>query len=272
MPSTVQRLTFAQLEALWINNGGNRSIAPVMAAIALAESSGIPTNTNPHDNNGRQTSWGLWQISDGTHNMPSPNILDPNANAKAAVAKYRVQGLSAWGTYTSGAYRQYLQNGVKPDNNVPSGGSTSVANQASLTGDLGGAIGQGFADAFKAVLQPFISTFIWGGEIVVGLGMMVGAAIVFVMATQTGQKVASEAGTAATVAVPELGLASSAGRASFVRQMAAQRAQTFASRRKARDEMAGSEERIQRQQRRIRERREAQRRESGKRKSGNSQS
>lgn len=91
--------SFAQLEGLWIQAGGSKKLAPVMAAIALAESQGDPGAVNPNDNNGTQTSWGLWQISDGTHSQPEPNILNPLVNAKAAVAKYHSEGLHAWGTY-----------------------------------------------------------------------------------------------------------------------------------------------------------------------------
>jgi len=52
-----------------------------------------------------------------------------------AVAKYRSQGLGAWGTYDSGAYRQFLRGGVAPakltssitgsNNGTPSIGSSS---------------------------------------------------------------------------------------------------------------------------------------------------
>ncbi len=105
-------LSFSQLEQLWTQAGGAPSMAPLMAAIALAESSGNPDSVNATDNNGTQTSWGLWQISNGTHNPPSPDILSPLGNAKAAVGKVNSQGLTAWGTYTSGAYRQYLPAGA----------------------------------------------------------------------------------------------------------------------------------------------------------------
>jgi hypothetical protein len=105
-----QWLDYAQLEGLWITAGGEAALAPTMAAIALAESGGNPNATNPTDNGGRQTSWGLWQISDGTHNQPVPNILDPLVNAQQAVAKWRDQGLTAWGTYDSGAWRRYYLN------------------------------------------------------------------------------------------------------------------------------------------------------------------
>ena len=139
-------LTYGQLEQLWISAGGSKALAPLMAAIALAESSGNPGATNPTDNNGTQTSWGLWQISDGTHNQPAPDILTPLGNAKAAVAKYEQQGLSAWGTYDSGAYKQYYRGSVPPSQ-IPAivstggGGATTDAWWSSIPGAglLGGA-------------------------------------------------------------------------------------------------------------------------------------
>jgi len=106
--------TYAQLEALWIAAGGSPLLAPTMAAIALAESTGVANKVNPVDNNGKQSSFGLWQISNGTHDPPDPNWADPATNARLAVGKLRTQGLGAWGTYTSGAYRQYLSFGVPP--------------------------------------------------------------------------------------------------------------------------------------------------------------
>lgn len=204
MPAKLQLYTFAQLEALWINNGGSKALAPTMAAIALAESSGNPLAENRTDNGGTQTSWGLWQLSDGTHNMPVANILDPNINAQQAVAKYRSQGLKAWGTYTSGKYRQFLQNGVDPNGTGLPSGSTSTATDASLSGDLGNAIGQGLGNAFQALFQPLISMFIWGGEIILGIGLVVGGLIVFAMNTSAGQAVKDAAGKSAEVAEPEL--------------------------------------------------------------------
>lgn len=120
--------TYAQLEQLWINNGGAKGLAPVAAAIAEAESGGNAAATNPTDNNGTQTSWGLWQISNGTHDRPVPNILDPNVNAAQAVAKYQAAGgWSPWGTYDSGAYKQYVNGATTPDSNVPGGGTLDAA-------------------------------------------------------------------------------------------------------------------------------------------------
>jgi Lysozyme like domain len=106
--------TYAQLEGLWINAGGSTATAPIAAAIAEAESAGNSGAVNATDNNGTQTSWGLWQISNGTHSQPAPNILDPGVNAQQAVAKYQASGWQPWGTYTSGAYKAFLSGSTTP--------------------------------------------------------------------------------------------------------------------------------------------------------------
>jgi hypothetical protein len=118
--------SYGQLEQLWVQAGGSRALAPLMAAIAMAESAGNPAANNYQDNGGTQTSWGLWQVSNGTHSWPGQQ--DPNNplnNARYAVQKYQSQGLSAWGTYDSGAYKQYYQGGVAPSS-LPQGGSATA--------------------------------------------------------------------------------------------------------------------------------------------------
>lgn len=124
-------LTYSQLEGLWEQAGGDPAQAPLMAAIALAESSGNPAANNYTDNNGKQTSWGLWQISNGTHSEPGADPNDPLSNAKMAVAKVASQGLTAWGTYDSGAYRQFMQGGVAPTTGTYS--SAAGASDATTT-------------------------------------------------------------------------------------------------------------------------------------------
>jgi hypothetical protein len=177
--------TYAQLEGLWIQAGGSRALAPIMAAVALAESSGDPNAKNPNDNGGTQTSWGLWQISDGTHNEPVPNILDPKINAQEAVKKVQSQGLKAWGSYTSGAYQKYMQQNITPVNVT---GSTTTANDAgwldnplgTAAGDIGNAIGKGFAAAFSALFKPVINLMIWGSETVLGIALVVGGVLMVI--------------------------------------------------------------------------------------------
>lgn len=117
-------LTYAQLEGLWIRAGGPVAQAPTAAAIAQAESGGQAGDTNPSDNHGTQTSWGLWQISNGTHSAPSPQWNVPIVNARLAVAKYKGAGnsFSPWGTFNSGAYRKFMSNGTTPDFSAAGGG------------------------------------------------------------------------------------------------------------------------------------------------------
>src|SRR5271170_712941 len=75
-------LSYAQLKSVWLSAAkgtqyGTNAWASLMAAIAEAESGGNPAITNPNDNGGTQTSWGLWQISLGNHDEPSPNWNNP---------------------------------------------------------------------------------------------------------------------------------------------------------------------------------------------------
>jgi hypothetical protein len=119
-------ISYAQAEGLWIKAGGDPAVAPIAAAIVFPESGGNPSAVNPTDDGGRQSSFGLWQISNGTHTPPDPNWADPLTNAKLAVGKYKGAGnsFSPWGTYDSGAYRRYVQNGVPPD--MSAGGAGGV--------------------------------------------------------------------------------------------------------------------------------------------------
>jgi hypothetical protein len=113
---------YAQLEQLWTGAGGPRALAPLMAAIALAESSGNSQARNPSGASG------LWQILGD----PFPgDPFDPQTNAKMAVAKYREQGLNAWATYTSGAYKRFLRGSLPPGTTggPPPGGTHTTAAQ-----------------------------------------------------------------------------------------------------------------------------------------------
>jgi hypothetical protein len=111
------KLTNQQLQALWIQAGGKRSLAPTMAAIALAESGGEVGSLNDNAATGDYSA-GLWQInyfggmrSGRTAQFGSPDLLrtSPLANARAAVSLAGGgSGLGNWTTYTSGAYKTYL--------------------------------------------------------------------------------------------------------------------------------------------------------------------
>lgn len=130
-------MTFAQIEQLWINGGGNPSMAPVMAAIAMAESGG---NTQAQNNSGQDNSIGLWQINyhgnlaasrTAEYGTPSQLLANPLAQAQAAVSiSNNGQTLTPWATYNSGAYQQYLPQG---SSNGPGVASSSSAVGAPVT-------------------------------------------------------------------------------------------------------------------------------------------
>ena len=109
-------------------------MAPVMAAIALAESGGNPRALNNNPATG-DYSVGLWQINyfgnlapSRTQRYGSPQqVTDPIANAKAAVdLAQNGFGLGNWSTFKNGAYRQYLNSNVQPS-------GTAVTTSAPLT-------------------------------------------------------------------------------------------------------------------------------------------
>jgi hypothetical protein len=86
-------LTFDQVQALWIQNGGAPGWAPLAAAIAMAESGGNTVSLNNTPSTG-DYSVGLWQINyygslgpSRTAEYGAPGTLqsDPNAQAKAAI-------------------------------------------------------------------------------------------------------------------------------------------------------------------------------------------
>ncbi len=132
----------AQLEQLWIQNGGNPAAAKTAAAVALAESRGIPTATNTNSNGSIDR--GLWQIN-SVHGAQS--TTDVIANVKAAIAiSNNGANWSPWTTFKTGAYKTFL--GQVPTLNTLGGTDpTGAALGSAFAGVPGlgavGAIGQG---------------------------------------------------------------------------------------------------------------------------------
>ncbi len=177
-------MTFSQIEQTWIKAGGNPALAPTMAAIAEAESSGRPgavQSGQPYSTTG----WGLWQITPG-NSVPSAGtnsaLLNPIANAKAAIAKLNSQGLRAWTTYNDGAYRRFMPAGATTPA-FRSGGSPSTATGTTLASSssshstsncllsipLKGCV---LTKAEGKQIVGFLVVAAGGGVIVVGLLMM----------------------------------------------------------------------------------------------------
>jgi hypothetical protein len=183
-------LTYAQLEGVWIQAGGSPSMAPLMAAIAEAESKGDPTAQNDDDNDGTQSSFGLWQISTGTHAPPSPNWADPVTNARLAIQKLNTQGLGAWGTYASGEYKAYLSSSTTPDTSFTSSSVPTNAETASSTSDpstcligLNASTGSTLGFGGPSINTCFLSKT--QGRAVIGGLMIASGLILFVMGSVT---------------------------------------------------------------------------------------
>jgi hypothetical protein len=236
-PGNVQ-YNYAQIEGIWVQAGGPVGVAPIAAAIAMAESGGNTTATD-NDSNGT-VDRGLWQIN-SVHGGQS--TYDVMGNARAAVAiSNNGTNWSPWTTYTSGAYRQFVQMNVPPDTSAPINGTNAAANQnATLTGDTatlaglplpgglwdpgnwfldplgsigsaaGGAAGgvaSGISDVLiKYFIQAIIITMLNPMiQIMAGImGIASGGALVIVgfwitaHHTETGQQIEHGAGTAAQV-------------------------------------------------------------------------
>jgi hypothetical protein len=106
-------LTYSQLEQLWVSNGGSNLVAPVAAAIAMAESSGRTDAESANPDGG--TNVGPWQIDTrGVGNGYSVGqLLDPNTNARLAIrGSDNGANWSPWATWSSGAYKKFLHGNV----------------------------------------------------------------------------------------------------------------------------------------------------------------
>lgn len=102
---------------LSLNQGLSDRDAVIMTAISLAESAGIPDNTNFNEQSGDQ-SYGLWQINMIGNLGPArakdlgiknyEELLDAETNSRAMRYVLQRQGFSAWSVFRNGSYRQYL--------------------------------------------------------------------------------------------------------------------------------------------------------------------
>lgn len=217
-----QKLTYAQLEAEWIDAGGPPALAAIAAAIAEAESGGNPNAVNPNDNNGAQSSYGLWQISNGTHQPPDPNWAIPGSNALLAVAKWQGAGksFSPWGTYNSGAYKKFVNNSTTPDFGFGQGVSGTVSGTGGTAGpdclvalptlsipSIGigiGSVGGGSVGGGCMFTKSQARAFIGGFLIVAAFPLGLGGLLIAVAAGLRGTKAAGYT-QGALAAVPGVG-------------------------------------------------------------------
>lgn len=103
----------AQLQGFLRTAGWPEDKIVIMAAIGMAESGGQDSALNPRG----EHSVGLWQINLNAHGNrfgTESQLHDPVTNARAALTLYNERqrqgrdGLTHWGAYTDGRYRQYM--------------------------------------------------------------------------------------------------------------------------------------------------------------------
>ncbi len=126
--------SFGDLELVARQAGFSPELAPVMAAIGLAESSGNPRAHNPNASTG-DNSYGLMQINMLGAMGPerraafgirsNEELFDPLTNMKAAKKIFDSQGLGAWSVYKSGAYKQHLPGSYTPATELSASASQS---------------------------------------------------------------------------------------------------------------------------------------------------
>ena len=112
---------YNSLERLAVEGGFTPEQAKIMAAIALAESSGKVRALNDDTETG-DLSYGLWQINMidyPTYKLgeerrkqmklkDNDELYDPAVNVRAAKMIFDQQGYDAWSVYKSGAYKKFL--------------------------------------------------------------------------------------------------------------------------------------------------------------------
>lgn len=118
-PANPGSKSFDELEQIALDAGFTPEEARIMAAIALAESSGNPSALNDNPGTG-DLSYGLWQINMIGNLGPGrlnqfgissyDELYNPTVNARAARSLYVARGgFEDWSQYNNGAYKKYLQ-------------------------------------------------------------------------------------------------------------------------------------------------------------------
>lgn len=104
----------SQLYQLATSVGLQTQNALIASAIAMAESGGNTNAINPGSSSDYEYSVGLWQINLLAHPQYTVSQMqDATQNAKAmAVISNAGTSWGAWGTYTSGLYRKYMNSTI----------------------------------------------------------------------------------------------------------------------------------------------------------------
>lgn len=164
-------LTMNQIAGLILNM--DDTSGPIMVAIAMAESAGIPDRVGGPNANGSYD-YGLWQINGRAHPnlMDSYDWKDPDENWAMAYIVYSDAGKSfrPWSSYNNGTYRTYLLQAQQAWRNPDK--STSLEDRTVQTTDAGEAV---------AGLSSFIGN-LSNPETWMRIGLVVGGSIALLVA------------------------------------------------------------------------------------------
>lgn len=140
-----QTLKVAEMVKIAKEAGFNDNEAAVMGAIGAAESSG---NTRAFNGQGRDKSYGLWQINMLGDMGPArraqfgiqndEELFDPKINAKAAYTLYKQRGnFDDWSAYKNGSYLKYMgtaQKTLQEGDVLPNGQLVTSPTKAPING------------------------------------------------------------------------------------------------------------------------------------------
>lgn len=190
-------LSRTQLAALAKGAGFTGRNVDIAVAVALAESSGNPSN---HNSTPPDDSYGLWQINMIGSLGPdrrkrfnlksSADLYDPATNARVAYAIWKDEGWHPWTTYTKGTYKEFL-----------TGESTPEDTQSAPTEDAGlfgiGAAINSFGETFTKGFASFGAVILAVALLVLGVTILLRSQVISVI---PGGKLAKVAKVAKGVA------------------------------------------------------------------------
>lgn len=149
-------LTVAQAADALSQAGWPATLIPIMVGIGKAES-GLRVDATSRPNSNGTIDHGWLQINSVHSQYSVAQLLtDPVYTAKAALDIYHAQGLQAWSTYNSGAYKVGGLPDVGSTSGSPSSSTSGTVEQAGLLG-LTNPFSNPFADVpakVGAAVQP----------------------------------------------------------------------------------------------------------------------
>lgn len=194
--------TYQDAYSAAIYGGFPKSVAPVAAAIAIAESGGKTDVVSKPNTNGT-VDYGLWQInSSHTALLASGKWSDPNDNAVMAYTLYKNAGnkFTPWTTFNDGAYKKTLKDNILPDS-LTGGPFDDIPNPLEPLKKAGDGI-KSMADAVGNLVTHLLDPSFWK-RVAFGFGgvmLIIIALLLIVESNPEARKATAEAAGAAVMA------------------------------------------------------------------------